>query len=68
MCILCFSAQTVLLAFQHYIVMLGSAVMIATILVPRMGGGPVSITKAILIFVIKLMHDLIPFLFYWHFH
>lgn len=31
--------QTVLLAFQHYIVMLGSAVMIATNLVPRMGGG-----------------------------
>ncbi|KAL3514562.1 hypothetical protein ACH5RR_027279 [Cinchona calisaya] len=35
-----FAAQTVLLAFQHYIVMLGSAVMIATMLVPRMGGGP----------------------------
>uniref|UniRef100_A0A166GB67 Uncharacterized protein n=1 Tax=Daucus carota subsp. sativus TaxID=79200 RepID=A0A166GB67_DAUCS len=34
------TAQTVLLAFQHYIVMLGSVVMIATILVPRMGGGP----------------------------
>ncbi|KAK1405240.1 hypothetical protein POM88_004845 [Heracleum sosnowskyi] len=34
------SAQTVLLAFQHYIVMLGSAVIIATALVPRMGGGP----------------------------
>ncbi|KAL8145117.1 nucleobase-ascorbate transporter 3-like [Apium graveolens] len=32
--------QTVLLAFQHYIVMLGSAVIIATALVPRMGGGP----------------------------
>ncbi|CDP07610.1 unnamed protein product [Coffea canephora] len=31
--------QTVLLAFQHYIVMLGTAVMIATVLVPRMGGG-----------------------------
>ncbi|KAL1813111.1 hypothetical protein ACET3Z_023176 [Daucus carota] len=32
--------QTVILAFQHYIVMLGSTVMIATTLVPRMGGGP----------------------------
>ncbi|CAI9116609.1 OLC1v1017803C2 [Oldenlandia corymbosa var. corymbosa] len=32
--------QTVLLAFQHYIVMLGTAVLIATALVPRMGGGP----------------------------
>ncbi|KAI5656172.1 hypothetical protein M9H77_24965 [Catharanthus roseus] len=31
--------QTVLLAFQHYIVMLGSTVMIASMLVPRMGGG-----------------------------
>ncbi|PSS31390.1 Nucleobase-ascorbate transporter like [Actinidia chinensis var. chinensis] len=30
--------QTVLLAFQHYIVMLGTTVMIATMLVPRMGG------------------------------
>ncbi|KAL5705082.1 N-terminal acetyltransferase [Ranunculus cassubicifolius] len=30
--------EALLLAFQHYIVMLGSAVMIATILVPQMGG------------------------------
>ncbi|KAI3673116.1 hypothetical protein L6452_39230 [Arctium lappa] len=30
--------QTVLLAFQHYIVMLGSVIMIATRLVPQMGG------------------------------
>lgn len=36
-----FAAQTVLLAFQHYIVMLGTTVMIATVLVPQMGGGPV---------------------------
>ncbi|KAK1433525.1 hypothetical protein QVD17_10436 [Tagetes erecta] len=33
-------AQTAILAFQHYIVMLGSIVMIASVLVPRMGGGP----------------------------
>lgn len=32
--------ETVLLAFQHYIVMLGTTVMIASMLVPRMGGGP----------------------------
>ncbi|GAA0146894.1 transporter [Lithospermum erythrorhizon] len=32
--------QTALLAFQHYIVMLGTTVMIASLLVPRMGGGP----------------------------
>ncbi|XP_071702606.1 nucleobase-ascorbate transporter 3-like [Rutidosis leptorrhynchoides] len=30
--------QTVLLGFQHYIVMLGSVVMIATMFVPQMGG------------------------------
>uniref|UniRef100_A0A7N0SXN4 Nucleobase-ascorbate transporter 3 n=1 Tax=Kalanchoe fedtschenkoi TaxID=63787 RepID=A0A7N0SXN4_KALFE len=32
--------ETFLLAFQHYIVMLGSTVLIATTLVPRMGGEP----------------------------
>ncbi|XP_052188161.1 nucleobase-ascorbate transporter 3 isoform X2 [Diospyros lotus] len=32
--------MTVLLAFQHYIVMLGTTVMIATKLVPGMGGNP----------------------------
>ncbi|KAF9611421.1 hypothetical protein IFM89_032090 [Coptis chinensis] len=31
--------EAIALAFQHYIVMLGSSVMIATILVPQMGGG-----------------------------
>ncbi|XP_076919608.1 nucleobase-ascorbate transporter 3-like isoform X2 [Bidens hawaiensis] len=33
-------AQTAILGFQHYIVMLGSIVMITSILVPRMGGDP----------------------------
>lgn len=37
------TAKAVLLAFQHYIVMLGTTVMIATYLVPRMGGTHVSI-------------------------
>lgn len=32
--------QTAVLGFQHYIVMLGTTVMIATALVPRMGGSP----------------------------
>lgn len=32
----------VLLAFQHYLVMLGTTVIVATILVPLMGGGHVS--------------------------
>ncbi|XP_031119140.1 nucleobase-ascorbate transporter 3-like [Ipomoea triloba] len=31
--------QTVLLAFQHYVVMLGTTVMIVNTLVPQMGGG-----------------------------
>lgn len=31
--------QTFLLAFQHYVVMLGTTVMIVNLLVPRMGGG-----------------------------
>jgi nucleobase transporter 1/2 len=34
---------TVLVAFQHYLVMLGTTVLIATILVPLMGGGHVSL-------------------------
>lgn len=37
------AVQTVVLAFQHYIVMLGTTVMVATVLVPRMGG--VSVCK-----------------------
>lgn len=56
------AAQTVILAFQHYIVMLGSTVTIATMLVPRMGGGPVRILIYICIVIVKLMHCLIPFL------
>lgn len=32
------TAETVLLAFQHYIVMLGTTVMISSLLVPLMGG------------------------------
>lgn len=33
-----FAAETILLAFQHYIVVLGTMVLIASDLVPRMGG------------------------------
>jgi hypothetical protein len=36
------SGEAILLGFQHYIVMLGTAVMIPTMLVPRMGGDDVS--------------------------
>ncbi|KAJ6954995.1 hypothetical protein NC652_006439 [Populus alba x Populus x berolinensis] len=35
-----FTAETCLLAFEHYIVMLGTTVLIARNLVPRMGGDP----------------------------
>lgn len=36
------AAETILLAFQNYILMLGTSVMIPTVLVPAMGGGDVS--------------------------
>lgn len=32
-----------LVGFQHYVIMLGTIVLIATILVPQMGGGYVSV-------------------------
>ena len=41
--IFCFAAEALLLAFQHYIVMLGTTVLIASNLVPQMGGSHVSI-------------------------
>jgi xanthine/uracil permease len=37
-----FTAETCLLGFQHYLVMLGTTVLIANTLVPRMGGSTVS--------------------------
>lgn len=36
------AAETILLAFQNYILMLGTSVMIPTLLVPAMGGSDVS--------------------------
>lgn len=36
------AAEAIILGFQHYIVMLGTTVLIASILVPLMGGGNVS--------------------------
>lgn len=35
------AAEAVILAFQHYVVMLGTTVIIATAIVPLMGGGDV---------------------------
>ena len=40
---LCFAAETVLLAFQNYILVLGTSVMIPSLLVPAMGGNDVSV-------------------------
>lgn len=36
------TAEAVMLAFQHYVVMLGTIVMLASFLVPQMGGDHVS--------------------------
>jgi len=38
----CATAEAVALGFQHYLVMLGSSIMIPSILVPMMGGSDVS--------------------------
>lgn len=38
-------AEAILLGFQHYLVMLGTTVIIPTALVPQMGGGNVSQSK-----------------------
>jgi len=37
----CCAAEAILLGFQHYLVMLGTTVIIPTALVPQMGGGNV---------------------------
>ncbi|KAL6951889.1 hypothetical protein U1Q18_048020, partial [Sarracenia purpurea var. burkii] len=55
--------QSVLLAFQHYIVMLGTTVMIATMLVPQMGGN--SGDKARVIQVLLFMSGLNTLLQTW---
>lgn len=36
-------AEAILLGFQHYLVMLGTTVLIPSFLVPQMGGGKVRI-------------------------
>jgi xanthine/uracil permease len=36
------AAETIILGFQHYILMLGTTVMVPTFLVPAMGGNDVS--------------------------
>ncbi|CAO2815882.1 unnamed protein product [Amaranthus hypochondriacus] len=39
--------EYIILGFQHFVVMLGTTVMIATILVPQMGGGPIEKAQVI---------------------
>lgn len=46
--IICHAAEALVLGFQHYLVMLGTVVIIPTLLVPLMGGGNVSIFKLLL--------------------
>lgn len=41
LCSSCYAAEAVLLGFQHYLVMLGTTVIIPTALVPQMGGNNV---------------------------
>ena len=41
-----YAAEAVILGFQHYIVMLGTSVIITSALVPQMGGGNVSIFES----------------------
>lgn len=41
----CLSAEAILLGFQHYLVMLGTTVLIPTALVPQMSGGYVSLLQ-----------------------
>jgi len=41
----CDAAEAILLGFQHFLVMLGTTVLIPTALVPQMGGGNVSSSR-----------------------
>lgn len=50
--------ETVVLAFQHYIVMLGTTVLIANTLVPPMGGDAVC-------FVFWFLDPVVEYLFYY---
>lgn len=43
------AAETILLAFQNYILVLGTSVMIPTLLVPLMGGSDVSVTFSLIL-------------------
>lgn len=52
--------EAILLGFQHYIVMLGTIVIIATALVPQMGGGNVRLRIEIYVLQYIYVSCLIP--------
>lgn len=53
------AAEAILLGFQHYLVMLGTTVLIPTHLVPQMGGGNVRFLKEI------YHHDILDFFMFY---
>lgn len=57
-CMICIftAAEAILLGFQHYLVMLGTTVLIPTSLVPQMGGGNVG-------FYLQLFMKILCFIF-----
>lgn len=58
------AAEAILLGFQHYLVMLGTTVLIPTSLVPQMGGGNVNFDMdnnnctAVLLFLVSILYRL----------
>jgi hypothetical protein len=50
---ICCTAEAIALGFQHYLTVLGSSVMIPSLLVPMMGGDDVSFT-----FFLSVLHHL----------
>lgn len=60
-----FAAETAFLAFQHYIVMLGTIVLIASNLVPRMGGDHVGFIHHQNIFQLLTYWWTTEYLFIW---
>jgi xanthine/uracil permease len=49
--VILYAAEAMILGFQHFIVMLGTTVIIPSALVPQMGGGNVSLETYLLLIV-----------------
>jgi xanthine/uracil permease len=49
--VILYAAEAMILGFQHFIVMLGTTVIIPSALVPQMGGGNVSLETYVLLIV-----------------